>query len=134
MCYIKDIKGVTAHKVVDLPDDYISLPDPPRYKVGLFISACYSYLCRQAMQRETNHPKITGLKLRMYSYASPPFSFKLGRLSTLQHDYSMAELYHIFSFSTITLLKIHIPFLSACLINVLSVGRCKLGRRIAKKL
>ncbi len=57
--------------------DYIvNLPRSAKYKVGLFISACYSYLCRQAMQRETNHPKITGLKLRMYSYASPPFFFK----------------------------------------------------------
>ena len=57
------------------------------------------------MQRETNHQKIIGLKLRMYSYASPPFFFKLGRLTTLQHDYSVAGLYHISLFSTTILLK-----------------------------
>ncbi len=51
----------------------ISLPDSAKYKVGLFIFACCSYYPnRQAMQRETNHKKTTGLKLRMYSYASPP--------------------------------------------------------------
>ena len=33
--YIRDRKGATAHKAVDLPDCYISLPVPSRYKVGL---------------------------------------------------------------------------------------------------
>ncbi len=77
---ILNMEGAIAHKVVDLPDEVyiINLPRPVKYKAGLFISACYSYLCRQAMQRETNRPKTTGLKLRRYSYASPPLFFKFG--------------------------------------------------------
>ena len=31
------------------------------------------------MQRETNRQKITDLKLRMYSYAPPPFFCEAGR-------------------------------------------------------
>ena len=69
-------KGVTAHKVVDLLDIYVSLPRPTKYKVGFFIFACCSYLCRQAMQRETNRLKIADLKLHMYSFAPPPLFFK----------------------------------------------------------
>jgi len=78
-------KGATAHKVVSLPNSVytINLPVPPRYKVGLFIFACCSYLCRQAMQRGTNRPKTAGLKLRMYSYASPPLFCEVREAVTL---------------------------------------------------
>ena len=62
--------------MVDLLAIYVSLPRPAKYKVGLFIFACCSYLCRQAMQRETNRLKTAGLKLRMYSFAPPPLFFK----------------------------------------------------------
>ena len=51
----------------------ISLPGiRRRYKVGLFIFACYPYRYRQAMQWEKYQPKTTGSILRMYSYAPPP--------------------------------------------------------------
>ena len=67
-------KGATAHKVVSLH----KIKHKPTcirqdYKVGLFIFACCSYyLCRQAMQRETFRKELTMLKLRMYSFTSPP--------------------------------------------------------------
>ena len=60
---------------------YISLPVPPSNKVGLlFIFACYSYLCRQAVRPEMYRQKTAGLKLHIHPSAPPPFSFKLGRL------------------------------------------------------
>ena len=43
-----------------------------KYKVGLFIFACYPYRYRQAMQWEKYQPKTTGSILRMYSYTPPP--------------------------------------------------------------
>ena len=40
------------------------------------------------MQRETNRQKTTGLKLRMYSYTSPPFFSEVREATTLYHDCS----------------------------------------------
>ena len=86
-------KGVAAHKVVYLLKlTIISLPDSAKYKVGLFIFAYCSYQYRKATQRETNHQKTTGLKLRMYSYASPPFFSEVREATTLQHGYSIYRL------------------------------------------
>ena len=83
ICYIIDIKGVIAHKVVYLPDKCKAYLSSAKYKVGLFIFACSSYQYRQAAQSGNYRLKVTGLILRMYPSAPPPFSFKLGRFTTL---------------------------------------------------
>jgi len=76
---------VTAHKVVNLTDYRYNKPtQAAKHKVGLFIFACCSYyLYRQAMQRETIRQKITGLILRMYSFAPPPIFCKVWEATTL---------------------------------------------------
>ena len=66
-----------GYKVVDL---HIAVKAylTAKYKVGLFIFAYYSYLYRQAMQRETFRKELTMSKLRMYSYAPPPVFLNQG--------------------------------------------------------
>ena len=82
-------------------NSYISLPVPPSDKVGLFIFACCSYLCRQAVQQETFRKELTVLKLRMYPYTPPPLFFKFREATTLQHDCFSLIFYHIIFLVTI---------------------------------
>ena len=70
-CYIIH-KEAAAHKVVSLDELWQAYPSTAKYKVGLFIFACYSYLYRQAAQSGMNRLKTTGLRSHMYPFAPPP--------------------------------------------------------------
>ena len=54
MCYSLTIKGTIAHKVVDLPNSYLSLPRPVKYKAGLlFLPIVPIYVGKQCNKKCT---------------------------------------------------------------------------------
>ena len=66
-----------GYKVVDL-HIVVKAYLTAKYKVGLFIFACYSYQYRQAMRLETFRKELINLILRMYPSAPPPLFYESG--------------------------------------------------------